>query len=124
MNLSNFNTSLITNMNSLFYNCQSLKYLDLSSFDTQNVDNMARMFTNNYNLTSLNLSSFNTDKVTTMFGMFSNCYKLETLDISNFNSSNADIEKIFDNSYSHMTIICKDKKICKEKPAESICYKD
>ena len=38
LNLSNFNTNNVTNMNSMFYYCSSLKELNLSNFNTNNVN--------------------------------------------------------------------------------------
>lgn len=44
--------------------------LDLSNFDTSKVTNMSTMFYNCYNLTSLDLSSFTFDNVTSYTNMF------------------------------------------------------
>ena len=44
LDLSNFDTSNVTDMSSMFYGCLNLKSLDLSSFDTSNVTNMSYMF--------------------------------------------------------------------------------
>ena len=44
INLSNFNTSIVTNMNSMFNGCSSLSSLDLSNFNTSIVTNMGHMF--------------------------------------------------------------------------------
>ena len=88
LNLSNFNTSNVTDMNSMFHDMFKLTSLDLSNFDTSKVTNMGYMFCDMHNLTSLNLSSFDTSKVTNMIDMFTNIYNLTTLDLSNFNTSN------------------------------------
>ena len=42
-------------MRSLFYNCSSLVQLDLSNFNTDNVDNMDYMFYNCSSLRELNI---------------------------------------------------------------------
>ena len=88
IDLSNFNTSNVTNMRDMFYNCSLLTTLDLSNFDTSNVTNMSNMFYGCSKLTTLNLSSFNTSKVTNMSNMFGYCSSLTTLDLSNFDTSN------------------------------------
>ena len=44
INLSNFNTNNVTNMNCMFYGCSSLKDINLSNFNTNNVTNMNSMF--------------------------------------------------------------------------------
>ena len=87
LDLSNFNTSKVTDMTMMFYKCSSLTNLDLSSFNTSNVTNMVEMFYNCKSLATLDLSSFNTSKVTSMFGMFSRCLSLTSLDVSSFNTS-------------------------------------
>ena len=53
-------------------------------FDTSNVTNMTYMFYNCKALTSINISSFNTENVTDMNHMFSECSSLSNLDLSNF----------------------------------------
>lgn len=85
--LSGFNTSKITNMNSLFSECRTLKSLDLSSFDTSNVEDMSRMFMGCLSLKSLDFNSFDTSNVKDMSCMFADCSSLELLDLSNFNTS-------------------------------------
>ncbi|HFK2761864.1 TPA: BspA family leucine-rich repeat surface protein, partial [Enterococcus faecalis] len=88
LDLSNFNTSNVTTMDSMFYSCSSLTSLDVSNFNTSNVTNMDSMFYSCSSLTSLDVSNFNTSNVTIMFGMFSFCSSLTSLDVSNFNTSN------------------------------------
>ena len=88
LDLSNFNTSRITNMNGMFFNCNNLKYLNLEKFDTSKVENMRNMFCLCKSLKELNLSSFNTSNVINMECMFGDCIKLKELDLSNFNTYN------------------------------------
>ena len=85
---SNFNTSKVTTMRSMFTNCNKLIELDLSGFDTSNVTDMFQMFIGCSSLTDLNVSNFNTSKVTNMQGMFSECINLTELNLSNFDTSN------------------------------------
>ena len=65
-------------MNGMFSDCESLTSLDLSSFDTSMVTDMRRMFEDCKSLTSLDLSNFDTAKVTK--GMFWGCQSLTYLD--------------------------------------------
>ena len=58
--LSSWNTSFVTSMNSVFYNCNKLKSLNLSGWNTESVTDMSSMFRNCESLTSLDLSSFST----------------------------------------------------------------
>ena len=87
LDLSNFNTSQVTDMNNMFFGCSKLTNLDVSNFNTTKVTNMGNMFSLCSSLKSLNVSSFNTTKVTNMGSMFSNCPGLTSLDLSNFNTS-------------------------------------
>ena len=84
INLSNIDTSSITDMNSMFYGCNSLISINLGDFDTSNVKNMSCMFSECNSLKSLNLSNFITSSVIDMNKMFYNCSSLNLLDISNF----------------------------------------
>ena len=87
LDLSSFDTSNVISMKSMFSNVSSLLNLDLSSFDTSNVTNMSVMFNGVSSLMSLNLNSFNTSKVENMYYMFSNMQKLTDLKISSFDTS-------------------------------------
>ena len=98
---NNFNTSNVTNMDSMFWGCGSLTSLDVSSFNTSNVTDMSRVFTFCSFLTRLDLSSFNTSNVTNMRAMFGNCSSLTSLDVSSFNTSNVTaMGSMFDNCSS------------------------
>ena len=88
IDLSNFNTSQVTNMAGMFGFMASLTSLNLINFDTSQVTNMAAMFSNIVLLTTLDLSNFNTSKVTNMSNMFNNMASLTTLDLSSFDTSN------------------------------------
>ena len=87
LNLSNFDTSNVADMSGIFYDMPNLTMLNLSNFDTSKVTNMDHMFENMSGLTTLNLSNFDTSKVTTMRYMFSDMFNLTTLNLSNFNTS-------------------------------------
>ena len=87
IDLSNFDTSKVTNMGSMFVGMRSLTTLNLSNFNTSNVTNMNRMFSDMPNFTTLDLSHFDTSQVMDMSGMFSGMSGLTTLDLSNFDTS-------------------------------------
>ena len=91
LDVSNFNTSNAINMLCIFYECSSLTELDVSGFNTGNVTNMSYMFYGCSRLTELAVSRFNTDNVTSMNQMFYGCSGLTELDVSNFNTSNVTI---------------------------------
>lgn len=81
-NLSNFDTKRVTNMASLFHNCQALAKLDISSFDTSQVTDMGAMFTYCSKLMQLDFTLFDTRNVTDTRWMFEHCEKLTTIFIS------------------------------------------
>ena len=103
IDVSNFDTSKVTDMSRMFYDLRNITSLDLSNFDTSKVTTMNRMFSGMSNLTSLDLSNFDTSKVTTMYSMF---YldeipkdKLATIYVNNdFNTTNlTDTSLMFSN---------------------------
>ena len=87
IDLSNFDTSKVTNMGYMFGGMRSLTTLDLSNFDTSKVTDMGYMFYYMDSLTTLNLSNFNTSKVTNMSYMFGSMSDLTALNLSNFDTS-------------------------------------
>ena len=87
IDLSNFDTSQVTNMNNMFDGMTNLTTLNLSNFNTSKVTNMRFMFFHASNLTSLNLSNFDTSRVADMQYMFSYASNLTSLDLSNFDTS-------------------------------------
>ncbi len=88
IDLSHFDTSYATKMNSMFGQLKSITSLDVSNFDTSKVTEMDGMFENCELLTELNLSNFDTSKVISMGNMFENCKSLTTLDLSHFDTRN------------------------------------
>lgn len=74
-NLSNYNTSNVTNMEGMFYNSSavSIRNLDCSSFDIGKVTNTKDMFRGLYQLAVLDISSFDFSGVTTFDRMFMSC---------------------------------------------------
>ena len=88
--LSNFDTSQVTNMASMFANDKNLRSLDLSSFNTSNVIDMNKLFKSCSALTNLDVSSFNTAKVKDMSTMFNLCTSLTNLNLNNFDTKNVE----------------------------------
>ena len=105
IDLSNFNTSKVTNMDSMFEYMSSLTTLNVSNFDTSNVTDMHRMFFAMDNLTTLNLSNFDTSQVTNMVGMFVGIDHLTTLDLSNFDTSKVTNMHAMFNEMSNLTTL-------------------
>ena len=70
--LNNLDTSQVTTMYRMFYDCPSLEEIDLSNLNTSNVKNMSQMFAPKYgtsNLKKLDLSTWDVSSVTNMQGM-------------------------------------------------------
>ena len=98
INMSDINTSAITDMSYMFQNLTQLKGLN-ADFDTSHVTTFKYMFSGCKELTSLNLKRFKTTACTETLAMFRNCTNLETLDLRNF-----DISKV--TSFSNMFLHC------------------
>lgn len=91
IDITNFDTSNVTNMSGMFWNCNNLTSLELRNFNTSKVTNMSNMFSGCNNMISLNISTFNTDNVTSFNNMFAGCNNLTSLDVNIFSTANATI---------------------------------
>ena len=90
IDLSNWDTSYITNMKKMFYDCKHLVSIDSSEFNTSSVTDMSWMFDGCKKLTSLDVSKWDVSSVTDMSWMFFcfDQYYLNKLDVSNWDVSN------------------------------------
>ena len=70
----------------MFKNCENIVKIDLSNFDTSEIEDMEGMFHGCTKLRSINFGNINTEKVKNMKNMFYDCINLETLDLSKFNT--------------------------------------
>ena len=84
LDISNFDTSKVTQMSGMFSGMSSLTSLDLSNFNTSEVWDMDNMFSGMSSLTSLNLSNFDTSGVAYMRWMFSDMSSLTSFKFSHF----------------------------------------
>ena len=80
--LGYINTNDVTDMESMFSLCKSLKSIDVTGFNTSKVTKMAGMFAGCSSLTELDLSSFNTANVKDLYRMFGECTNLTTIYVS------------------------------------------
>lgn len=101
--LEYLNTENVTNMQSMFENCSSLKSLDLSKFNTSKVKNFVQMFMNCNALSSLDLTSFNTAEAEYMDNMFADCTNLKSIDLTSFNTSNV---RLFGGMFYSVPALC------------------
>ena len=87
---SGWDTSSVTNMDSMFYRATSLTNIDgASNWDTSKVTNMSQMFNGASSLTNIDgASGWDTSSVTTMYYMFVSASSLTDIDgASNWNTS-------------------------------------
>ena len=87
IDLSQFDSSEVTDMSAMFDTCTFLNRINLNGFKTSSVKNMAGMFRSNERLLELDLSQFDTSKVENMYQLFYNVKILTSLDVSSFNTS-------------------------------------
>ena len=89
LNLTAFNTNNVLDMNNMFQGCSALVSINFgSNFNTSNVINMNAMFESCEKLTNINLSNFDVSKVSDMKFMFNGCSSLTNLDLDSFNCKN------------------------------------
>lgn len=105
INVSNWDTSNVTNMSNTFSHCNLLNSLDVSKWNTSKVRDMASMFSGCGVLQSIDVSKWNTSSVTDISGMFFGCRSLTSLNISNWDTSKAtNMTRLFFNCSSLTTI--------------------
>lgn len=87
IDISSFDTRVVTDMTSMFAKCSALETLIVGeNFSTKAVTNTSSMFENCFAIKSIDevLRKFDTREVTNMQKMFAYCYALEGADISAF----------------------------------------
>ena len=99
-------------MSRMFYNCQSLKYLDLSALDTSETLNMDYAFYNCTSLEKLEISQFETRNAKDIKSMFNDCSSLKSLVLTNFETlgmSDDGLSSVFDGCTNLILNIYKNK---------------
>ena len=105
IDIRNFNTSNVTNMEHLFNGLKKVTDLDLSGLDVKRVNNIGSLFARNPGLISLNLSNWQLDSVHDMSYMFTQLYDLKTLNLTGFTTKNVvDMNHMF-NECQHLTTL-------------------
>ena len=103
LDVSGIDTSAFTSMRNMFsgLGARFIGITGLTNFDTSNVTTMQSMFASNNSITSLNLSSFDTARVTRMDSMFSGCRALTSITLGNDFDTGAvtDFNNMFYNCY-------------------------
>ena len=88
IDLENFKSEKIENMEYMFYNCNNLENINLLSFKTENVNNMSYMFLGCNNIKNLDLSSFIIKNNTNINSIFKNSEDLEYFNFYSINERN------------------------------------
>ena len=101
---NNVNTSLVKNMEAMFFlaglnfssdSVENVNLVGFNSFDTSNVTNLSSMFYFS-NVTNIDLSDWDVSNVTDMSQMFAWCSTITSLDLSNWDvSSVSDMSSMF-----------------------------
>lgn len=86
LDLSNWETSRMTDANSMFRECSSLQLIDVSNWNTQALVGAGCMFYQCSSLQSLDVSNWNTQALTNGYYMFAQCSSLQSLDVSKWNT--------------------------------------
>ena len=98
LDLSGWDVSNVTSMNSMFAYLSGVATLNVSSWDVSNVASMRSMFYECNSLTSLDVSGWNTSSLTDMRNIFYNCEAIPSLNVSGWNVSGvSDLRYIFYN---------------------------
>lgn len=98
VNIADWDTSKVTDMYWMFLWCNSLTNLDVSRWNTSNVTDTNRMFEDCFLLSNIDVSRWNTSKMNNVSGMFNGCRSLTSLDLSGWDTSS--ISKVWDSNNS------------------------
>lgn len=88
LELNSWDTSNVTSLYRVFFNCANITQLDLSSWDTSSVIDMSQTFNQLLSATSLDVSTWDTSNATTFYCTFRRCEVVKNLDVSNWDTSN------------------------------------
>ena len=101
LNLSGLNVREVNNIGSLFARNPGLISLNLSGWQLDSVHDMSYMFNQLHALNTLNLTGFTTKNVVDMNHMFNECHNLTTLDLSSFDTRNVtDMNNMFRDNFA------------------------
>lgn len=90
ISLPNDLSSTCKSLANCFYQNSNLKIIDLTGWDTSGVTTMASMFYECFYLTEIKgIEDFDVSKCTTIASMFRSCFTLQKLDLSNWQTSSS-----------------------------------
>ena len=101
IDIRNFRTSNVTNMEHLFNGLKNVTDLNLSGLNVREVNNIGSLFARNPGLISLNLSGWQLDSVHDMSYMFNQLHALNTLNLTGFTTKNVvDMNHMFNECHN------------------------
>ena len=110
-------------MKNMFYECSLLKSIDLSNFDTSSVTTMESMFYTCSSLKSIDLSNFNTSSLDPSYGMnsmFNGVSNLKYINLFGITEGNKKFSNT-DINYINDLIVCQDKTILSAPNMKPFC---
>ena len=102
----------VTTMEDMFKNCESLETIDLNKIDTsEKLKDISGMFEGDKNIADITFGdNFDTSGVTDMHNLFKDCTSLTELDLSHFDTGSAtDMSGMFEGDTGLTSIIFKDE---------------
>lgn len=104
--LDNLDTSHVTDMSSMFYNCNCYNCpIDVTPLNVSNVTNMGGMFSGYMGTTIIGLDKLDTGKVIDVSNMFSYCDNLKLINFIKYGSNLATMEYVFINCKKLTSVI-------------------
>ena len=85
----NLHTDYSTDLQYLFYHCESAQLINISGMNTSMATTFAKMFTSCSQVQALDFASFDTTQVQSFYYMFQNCETIRLLDLTSFTTINA-----------------------------------
>jgi surface protein len=112
--IHNFDVSKVKDISYMFSDCHNISKLDLSNWDTSSVENMDAVFYRSIKLEDIDVTGkFSTDNTTSMWAMFDMWPEnnvLKTLDVKNFDTSKVkNMAYMFSNNKALTTIYASTK---------------
>ena len=123
IDFDNFDSSLVTNMKSMFHSCYGLEIIDLTKLNTSSVEHMYNMFNGCVLLTSIDLTQLDMSNVISMGNMFNGCASLKSINLSNLNTSSLnDMSSVFFNCKLLETVILSNMDTSKVNDMSNMFY--
>lgn len=105
IDIRNFDTRNVTNMEHLFNGLKKVTDLDLSGLDVKRVNNIGSLFARNPGLISLNLSNWQLDSIHAMDSLFAGMHALTDLNLTGFTTKNVtDMHHMFTECHALTTL--------------------